>query len=206
MNKVYPLILLFTVFSCTEFSESNFESIELVEDSLIIIDFDDTIESVQEFVEIDSVNSDRVTLIKKNFKKLNDKNYWSDFRIVSIEGESTEGGEAKFFYRNNEVEKLVVKIYGEMGQTLTEYYLMNNNLSFIYHQDYKYNTHVFQDDFDFDKSDMIDFRYYFEADTIFRILSSEGGEVLYNPPYFKEVTEQKVDDFLHYIALDSKNE
>lgn len=46
--------------------------------------------------------------------------------------ESTEGGEAKYYYQKNKLEKIITRIFGESGQILTEYYLLNGQLSFVY--------------------------------------------------------------------------
>lgn len=114
--------------------------------------------------------------------------------------ESAEGGEAKYYYQKNKLEKIITRIFGESGQTLTEYYLLNGQLSFVYEKDYKYNRPLYYDTkamkenndteaFDFDKSEITENRSYFVNGKLIHILSSEDCGAPFSSDYIAE--EQK---------------
>ena len=110
--------------------------------------------------------------IRDNFKRINSIAKWTSTIKKELD-ESTEGGEATFYYSNGNLEKIVTRHFGETFQQLTEYYLLNNQLSFVFEKSYKYNRPIYYDSttmkenkdnesFDFDKSEIIEDRSYFE--------------------------------------------
>ncbi len=139
--------------------------------------------------------------IKNNFKRINSIKNWVNIKSVDILEESTEGGTAEFYYSATNLEKMIVKLFGETGKIIQEYYLIEDELSFLYVSDYSYNTHIIEDDFDLKKANIVEMRHYFGQDTLFKQLSSESGNVLYNAPYFEEETDRIQADFSHYVKL-----
>lgn len=136
----------------------------------------DTVELKETFNEEDlPVNeylTDRLKPIRANFKRINSITNWTSIETEEL-SESTEGGEAKIYYQNGQLEKIVTRHYGETFQLLTEYYLMNGQLSFVFEKRHKYNRPLYYDikamkenndteAFDFDKSEIIEKRSYFE--------------------------------------------
>lgn len=82
--------------------------------------------------------------IRSDVDRINSITTWTSVDTVTIE-ESTEGGMAVFFYTESRPEKVVVWHAGEMGQTLEEYYLLNNELRFVLERQYGYNRPIYYD-------------------------------------------------------------
>jgi hypothetical protein len=128
------------------------------------------------FQEADTVYNEyrveRLKPIRENFKRINSIAKWTSTDTIELE-ESTEGGEAIFYYSNGNLEKIIARHYGETFQQLTEYYLLNGQLSFVFDKTLKYNRPITYDSasmkenkddqtFDMKKSTIEEDRSYFE--------------------------------------------
>ena len=113
----------------------------------------------------------RLKPIRENFKRINSIAKWTSTEKKALE-ESTEGGEATFYYSTGVLEKIVTRHFGETFQQLTEYYLLKGQLSFVFEKSYKYNRPIYYDSgsmkenkdnqaFDFEKSEITEDRNYF---------------------------------------------
>ncbi|HMR81509.1 MAG TPA: hypothetical protein PKE30_00145 [Niabella sp.] len=147
----------------------------------------DTVELKETFNEEDlPVNdflTDRLKPIRENFKRINSITNWTSIDTEEL-SESTEGGEAKFYYQNRQLEKIVARHYGETFQLLTEYYLLNGQLSFVFEKRHKYNRPLYYDTtaikeindteaFDFDKSEIVEDRSYFESGKLLHQINNQ---------------------------------
>ncbi|MCC3157243.1 hypothetical protein LJ737_08335 [Hymenobacter sp. 15J16-1T3B] len=86
---------------------------------------------------------------------------------------STDGGEAAYYYQKGRLAKIEARNYGETGRQLAEYYLWpDGQLAFVFETDYEYNQPYYQDSawvremgggerFDFAKSRIKKTRSYF---------------------------------------------
>ncbi len=126
---------------------------------------------------------DRLKPIRDNFKRINSISSWTKIRLEDL-WESTEGGTAKFYYNGNTLEKIVTKDFGETYQQLTEYYLLNGQLSFAFEKTYRYNRPMYYDSaamkaandteaFSFDKSLIEETRNYFEKGKLLNQLNNQ---------------------------------
>ena len=106
--------------------------------------------------------------IRKKFGDIN--NNINSYKKIKkdLKGESSEGGELKGYFNNEELKKIVVSYYGEMGKLIEEYYFWNNNLFFVFTQDYLYNMPKIMDGSKVEKID--ENRYYFSAGKLIRWL------------------------------------
>lgn len=95
----------------------------------------------EEDLPINDYLTDKLKPIRENFKRINSITNWSSIKTLEL-WETTEGGEAKFYYQNGQLEKIVTQNFGEMGQSLTEYYLLDEKLSFVFEKWYKYNRPI----------------------------------------------------------------
>lgn len=149
---------------------------------------------------------DRLKPIQTNFKRINSITKWSTIRKKDIEGESAEGGEATFYLKNNRLEKILARHYGEMGQILIEYYLLNGQLSFVFEKDYQYNRPLFYDvkvmkenndtkAFDFKKSEITETRNYFEKGNLIHIVNSQDCGAPFSGDYMAEEEKRMTEDF-----------
>ena len=170
MNYKYTFFVIIYLFLSSCKKESNLKSIQ-------------NNESQKENIKTEK---EKITEIKNNFVRINSTKNWSK-KIVKELWESTEGGEANFFYLDNNLEKITEIHYGEMGQNLTEYYFSNNKLSFIFEKEINYNrpiTYIKELDkdiedgiyFDINKSEINEVRSYFYDDKLIKQISSIKSE------------------------------
>ncbi|MEF9480579.1 hypothetical protein OWR28_25450 [Chryseobacterium sp. 1B4] len=129
-----------------------------------------------------------------------------------IEGESAEGGEATFYYTDKGLQKVIAKHYGEMGQKLTEYYLLNGQLSFVFGKEYRYNRPLFYDAktmkenndmeaFDLKKSKITMTRNYFENGNIILISNNDLHGSGISTDYPAEQEKEIQEDFKKLLKL-----
>lgn len=89
--------------------------------------------------------------------------------------ESTEGGELEAYFKKEELKKIVASYYGEMGKLIKEYYFWDNDLFFVFTQDYSYNMPIYMDGSKVDKID--ENRYYVHNDKLMRWLDPNKEKV-----------------------------
>ena len=160
-----------------------------------------TIDNIETSVKVDSLKRDTVELketfnqedlpvneylteklkpIRANFKRINSIAKWTIIKTKDI-WETTEGGEAKFYYLNGQLEKITTRHFGETFQLLAEYYLLKGQLSFVFEKSYKYNRPFYHNSkamndtetFDFEKSEIIEDRSYFDKEKLLHQLNNQ---------------------------------
>lgn len=176
----------------------------------------DTVKIKESFKEDDtSVNeflTDRLKPIRSNFKRINSITKWSSIKKKDIEGESAEGGEAVFYEQKGRLEKVTARLYGEMGQVLTEYYLLNGKLSFVFEKIYTYNRPMFYDikamkenndteAFDFEKSEIEENRNYFEKGKLLHSINSLDCGAPFSSDYIAEEQKRFSESFQKLLKL-----
>lgn len=176
----------------------------------------DTVKTGETFNEKDTTGSkglkNRIKPIQANFKRINSMTKWTSVKKKDIEGESAEGGEATFYYTDKGLEKVIARHYGEMGQMLIEYYLMNGQLSFVFEKEYRYNRPLFYDSkamkenndkeaFDFNKSEVITTRNYFENGNIIMISNTTGRGFNIGADYPSEQEKSLTESFKKLLKL-----
>jgi len=137
---------------------------------------------------------------------------WTSVKKKDIEGESAEGGEATFYYTDKGLEKVIARHYGEMGQKLIEYYLLNGQISFVFEKEYRYNRPLFYDAkamkenndteaFDLKKSEITITRNYFENGNIILINATTGRGYNISADYPAEQEKSITEDFKRLLKL-----
>lgn len=155
--------------------------------------------------------TDKLKPIRENFKRINSIEKWHSIKQRDL-FESTEGGEAKYYYQKNKLEKIITRIFGESGQILTEYYLLNGQLSFVYEKNYKYNRPLYYDTkamkenndteaFDFDKSEITENRSYFVNGKLIHILNSEDYGAPFSSDYIAEEQKSILEEYHKLLKL-----
>ncbi len=120
----------------------------------------------------DTAVAGKVKVIRDNFNRINSITKWSSVLTKEL-NETTEGGEATGYINLDGLEKISTKNYGETFQVVTEYYLLNHQLSFVYSKLLRYNRPIYYDSaamkenndsemFDLDKSAVFETRSYFD--------------------------------------------
>jgi len=157
--------------------------------------------------------TERIELIRQNFKRINEINQWDT--INRNLWESTEGGNVIYYYHQSTLEKIITRHLGETFQSVTEYYLLHHKLSFIFDRMERYNRPIywdstqmlsFDDDqvFDRDKSTFSETRTYFDNDTIFRQLYTEQNHVADETTDWHQETLKLIDRFNKLLQLAEK--
>jgi hypothetical protein len=143
--------------------------------------------------------ADTLKPIRANFKRINSITQWDSITTKEL-WETGEGGEAKYFYLKGNIEKMVTRNYGETFQQLTEYYLLNYQLSFVFAREYRYNRPLFYDSaamkesnddqvFDLAKSVLLDVRSYFKDGKLIHQINNETSGSPFTKAYLLQ--EQK---------------
>ena len=120
--------------------------------------------------------TDSLAVIRANFKRINSISNWTVIDTTDL-WESTEGGEARFYYSNGRLEKIIAQLLGETYQQLIEYYLLDGKLSFVFEKTLRYNRPIYYDSaatkasedteaFDIKKSTVMESRNYFKNEKL----------------------------------------
>jgi hypothetical protein len=208
MTNILLTITAVIIFSCNSDNQKDTDSIKHLRNSKVDTSHTDTIVLKETFQEEDTTYNeylaDRLKPIRANFKRINSIGKWTSAYKKDLD-ESTEGGEAIFYYFNNILEKIVTRYYGETFQELTEYYLLNKQLSFVFEKSYKYNRPIYYDStlmkeyndnqsFDFEKSEIVEDRSYFEnGKLIHQVNNQDCGSPAANDYLFEEQKRLKTD-------------
>jgi hypothetical protein len=143
--------------------------------------------------------------IRANFKRINSIEKWDVIDSIEI-WESNEGGHANFFYSNGVLEKVLVRHFGETYQDLTEYYLLNGQLSFTFEKQSKYNRPLLYDSasmiennddqvWDYDKSEIHEFRNYFYNGKLIRQLYNQDCGAPFAQEYLEAEQQRILTEF-----------
>ena len=129
-------------------------------------------------------SNEKMEIIRNNFKRINSIKNWTVVDSVELD-DSTEGGQAKFYFANKQLQKIVAVYYGESGKNVIEYYLLDSKLSFVFRKEFRYNRPIYwneldDEEFDLNKSIITETRSYFYKDVLFEQVekSKELHEVL----------------------------
>ncbi|WP_185226073.1 hypothetical protein [Chryseobacterium indologenes] len=155
---------------------------------------------------------ERLKPIQSGYKRINSIRQWTAITKKNIEGESTEGGEAAFYYKNKRLEKVIARHYGEMGRKLIEYYLLNGRLSFVFEKEYTYNRPLFYDlkamkensdteAFDLNKSDIMEIRSYFEKGNLIYTVNNKDTVASFGNDHTQKKEQKISEDFQRLLKL-----
>ncbi len=159
----------------------------------------------QEDLPVNEYLAERLMPIRANFKRINAVANWTAITTKDI-WETTEGGEAKYYYLNGQLEKITTRNFGETFQIFTEYYLLNGQLSFAFEKMYNYNRPIYHDStamkelndtetFDFDKSEIVKVRSYFENGKLLHQLTNQGLGLPFADDYLLKEQKRIKSDF-----------
>ena len=168
----------------------------------------------EEDIPVNDYLTDRLQPIRENFKKINSITNWSSIDKKSL-WETTEGGSAEYYYLYGQLEKIVARHFGETFQQLTEYYLLNGQLSFVFEKSYKYNRPIYYDTtmmrenndkefFGLDISVVIEDRSYFEKGKLIHKLESQDCGAPFADDYLLEEQKRIKTNFEKLIELIKK--
>ena len=169
-------------------------------------------ETIQENDTVENKNiEERLRLIRENFRRINSKTAWTTIKNKDL-WQSTEGGEAKYYYTGDTIEKIIVRQFGEMGQILTEYYFHNGDLSFVFEKSVIYNRPYYWDStksnenndnqtFDFDKSEIVEVRSYFDRGKLIHQVKNQDLDTPFPDEYLLEEQERLTEQFDKLVEI-----
>lgn len=217
-QTIYILILLFSAHHGLPELE---DMMPIVSDTLTTYyRASDTTELRESFQKEDLPASDYLTdklkPIRENFKRINSLTNWSAIDSGEL-WDSSEGGTAKYYYQNSRLEKIVARRYGEGFQLLTEYYLRNGQLSFVFEKRYQYNRPYYYDTeamernndteaFDFEKSTIIEDRSYFENGILIHQINNQDCGAPFANDYLHEEQKRLKDEFKLLLKRKKSND
>ena len=167
----------------------------------------------EEDVPVNEYLSERLKPIRANFKRINSipNLEWSLVLKKELK-ETAEGGEATYYYYNQDLDKIITHHLGETGQQLNEYYLLRGQLSFVLEKSYNYNRPVSYDStamrenndteaFDFEESEIIEARSYFDNERLIHQLNSQDCGSPFANDYLLIEQKRIKKDFYELIKL-----
>lgn len=159
----------------------------------------------QENIPANEYLAEKLKPIRVNFRRINSIANWTTIDTKGL-SETTEGGEAKFYYLNGQLNKITTWQLGETFRLLTEYYLLNGQLSFVLERTYKYNRPFYYDSvamkenndtevFDFKKSEIIEDRSYFENGKLLHHINNQDCGSPFSAEYLLQEQKRIIADF-----------
>lgn len=158
----------------------------------------------------------QINSIRKNFTRINSIKTFTNIDTLDV-WQSTEGGVGLFFYKDTTLEKVLVKRFGETFQKLSEYYLLKNELSFVFEKTLRYNRPIYYDSimqaefndteaFDISKSTVIEERSYFANQQLIRKLNSKEVSKSYETSFYATERERLLKEFQELLERIPKKE
>ena len=156
----------------------------------------------------------KIDQIRKDYASTNAiKNYI--VKEIEDDEQSIEGGVIRYYFQNGIVKKIVVEHYGESWNGLTEYYIKNGKVYFIFDKTEKYNVPYYvnadwykRDNmkvgevFDSRKSKISEKRYYFDENMKLIRYVGENKKIIENVQKLKEIEKNVLDE---YFRIKNKN-
>jgi hypothetical protein len=211
-HKSFLLILPIVFLSCD--GESSVEAVKSQPPKTNVKSSDTTLlaesHNEQDLV-LNDYMKEQLAPIRANFKRINSIDEWSLVLQKDLY-QSTEGGYVCFYYFNDQIEKIVERNFGESGQNLTEFYLLNGELSFVLERSYNYNRPLFYDStsmkenndteaFDFEQSEIMEDRSYFiKGKMVHAVVSGDCGSP-FNQEYLNEEGKRLKSEMKKLILL-----
>ena len=155
----------------------------------------------------DSNIENKIAQIRKDYTSTNAvKNYV--VKEIEDSEKSTDGGAIKYYFQNGVVKKIVVEHFGESWNSLTEYYVKNGKVYFIFDKTEKYNVPYYVDSkwykeneikngevFDKRKSKFSEKRYYFDENEKLIRYIGENKKVVENGQKLKEIEKDILKEY-----------
>jgi len=139
--------------------------------------------------------------IKQAYRDINSRQASMATVQKEIEGISSEGAVAKYFFEPDGSLVLIrLNVYGETGKEEEEYYFQNGKLFFVYSVDYRYNEPFTSGGYDPAKTQIRKNRYYFLRGSMVKWLNNTGRKISEKSARFKN-KEQEISHFVKQYLL-----
>ena len=162
----------------------------------------------------DSNIENKIAHIKKDYASTNAvKNYV--VKEIEDSEKSTDGGVIKYYFQNGTIKKIITEYYSESWNSLTEYYIKNGKVYFIYDRTQKYNVPYYinanwykennlkiGEIFNSKKSKITEKRYYFDENEKLIRYISRNKIINENIQKLKEIKKNALNE---YFKIKNKN-
>ena len=149
----------------------------------------------------------KIAQIREDFSSTNAvKNYV--IKEVEDSEQSTDSGVVKYYLQDGVVKKIVAEYFGESGNNLTEYYIKNGKVYFIFDKTEKYNVLYYVDSkwykeneikngeiFDKRKSKFFEKRYYFDENEKLIQYIDENKKIVENGKKLREIEKDMLKEY-----------
>lgn len=103
---------------------------------------------------------------------------------------SSEGGEITSYRDTKEVRLIEAIYYGHQGKVKCEYYFKNNEVYFVYIEEFRYNAPPMESSYEQKKTTKKESRYYFWNSKMIQWIEPNGEYVKSESTRFKEESEK----------------
>ena len=149
----------------------------------------------------------KIAQIRKDYESTNAvKNYI--VKEIEDDEQSVEGGTIKYYFQNKIIKKIITEHYGETWKGLTEYYVKNGKVYFIFDRVERYNVPYYvnadwyrENDmevgevFDSKKSEIFEKRYYFDENMKLIRYTDENKKNIENAQKLKEIEKDILSEY-----------
>lgn len=149
--------------------------------------------------------------IRENFKRINSITIWSNIVVKEIR-KNKNYEVVKYYYKNGHLEKIISRQFEGSLYQLTEYYLMNKQLSFVFEKSYQANksndsskvvNREITDtaEIDIENNEILESKNYFEAGKLLHQSNSQDCGSPFTADYLNEEQKRIERDFLRFIKM-----
>ncbi|CAM3880388.1 MULTISPECIES: hypothetical protein [Flavobacterium] len=156
-------------------------------------------------IEYNDYLKENLKLVRVNFKRINsisNKNWKSiiqkDYNI------SSEGGVVSY-YSNEKLEKITVRNFAETNQKLTEYYLLDDKLSFVFEKWIDYEYPIYDETFSESENEIVEQRSYFIKSKLVHQVNNQNCGSPFASDYLKEEEKRIIYEFSTLIKYKNSN-
>ena len=204
-RNLLPILIAFLTFGIGSCQNNNDKATNVEKIKISASEID---EPINEYL------TEKLTPIRENFKRINSTENWTEIKQIDL-WKSAEGGFVNFYFQKNKLKKIVTRDFGETAQKLTEFYLLNGELSFVFEKSYKYNRPIYWDSkakeenndnevFDFEKSEIIENRSYFADGELLHQINNQDCGSPFASDYLLEEQEILLTEFKRLIKLEKE--
>ena len=209
------LLWLFILLSCNSNSNKKIskttvlkENISNVNNSIEKINLDSIVlkETYNEVdIEYNNYLKEELKLVRENFKRINsisNKNWKS---ITHKDHNLSSAGGVVSYYSNEKLEKITVRNFAETNQKLTEYYLIDDTLSFVFEKwiDYKYP--IYEELFSESENEIVEQRSYFIKSKLVHQVNNQDCGSPFASDYLLEEEKRIINEFSNLIKYKNSN-
>jgi len=123
-----------------------------------------------------SQSEEQIKVIRSKFTEINTAGSLKTcvVKVLDLEGESTEGGQAKAYFIEDKIGKTSVEYFGETGKLYTEFYYSENQLIFCFVKKTNYDLPISVEGSK--EIESIEDRFYFSDNKMIRWLKNDKSK------------------------------